>query len=81
MASAQEDAQFTDIWSEAFDNYQRSTGRDIRVDPAVKSLRNTDDLLNKIESEHKNFDTFRNKHSKLWNTLNAAMRPIDLLSI
>ena len=80
MSFDEDDSTFTQTWSDAFDAYKKSTGRDIKLDTALQRLNTTDDLLQKIESQQTDFDTFRSKHSKVWTSLSSAMKPIELLA-
>lgn len=79
MTSTGEDLQFTQIWAETFDKYQHDTKRDIKTDPVLARLRTMEDLLREIDKRQQGFEGFRRRHSKLWETLRAAMKPVELI--
>lgn len=79
MATIGDDQLFTNIWADAFDNYSRQTGRDIRKQPTLATLHTTDDLLQAIEHKQQDFDQFRYKQAKLWEILHLTMKPVELL--
>lgn len=74
-----EDSEFRQIWTNAFDIYEKTTGRDIKRDSVLRNLNSTEDLLAKISDEEQKFSDFRKKKEKLWSVLSVTMKPIELL--
>lgn len=74
-----EDSDFRQIWANAFDIYEKTTGRDIKNDSVLRNLNSTEDLLAQINDEERKFSDFRKKKEKLWSVLSATMKPIELL--
>lgn len=75
-----EDSEFRQIWANAFDIYERTTGRDIKHDSVLRNLNSTEDRLAQINDEERKFSDFRKKKEKLCPVLSATMKPIELLS-
>jgi hypothetical protein len=70
---------FQDIWNQAFKTYQEQTGRKLQNDSQLKKLQSTKDLLDEIDACSKSFGSFRNNHSKLWDTLSSCLAPMNSL--
>ncbi len=71
--------EFAQIWTEAFRTYHETTGRDLKNNPALKTLRTTDDLLAQIEDREQGFENFRKKKAKLWLVLRRTMDQVVTL--
>jgi len=69
--------EFSQMWAEAYRRYEDETGRDLKLNPALESLRTTDDLIAHIEKTSENHGAFRSKHAKLWSQLLASMKPLE----
>ena len=77
--SSDDEPKLAKLWASALRKYQEETGKDIRNDSLLMSLHNTDDLLNKVEVEHRDFEHFRKHKAKLCDSIMSALRPIELL--
>ena len=67
------------IWSDAFKEYEKSTQRKLEAQPILAKLQTTENLLDKLQSRSKGFETWRNQHAKTWDFLSNCMKPIELL--
>ena len=70
---------FDDLWRDAFDAYQRETGRPLLREHVLQTLHSPDDLLNEIESQSQEFGGWRSKNRKLWTTLSTLLVPVTAL--
>ena len=75
VSTADQD-DFKRLWNNAFDAYEKETGRKLMKDNALHSLRSVDDLANRIEAEGSSFAGWRNKHHKLWSRLSTCFKPV-----
>lgn len=73
--------QFSHIWALSFARYKESTGRDLTKlsdAPELQSLHSDEDLKEKIEQSHSEFQAFRDKHKKFRGCLKSAVKPVQL---
>ena len=77
-SSMAKNEEFSQMWAEGFSTYEKETGRDLKLNPALRSLRTTDDLLAQIAKASESQGTFRSKHSRLWSRLRASVKPLEL---
>jgi hypothetical protein len=80
MAMTGEAPDFDSLWNTALANYLASTHRSIEDQGLLKDLHNPEDLRAKLEADKAKFGTFREKHAKIYNALNAAVRPFMTLA-
>ena len=73
-----ENTEFQRIWTEALVEYERDTGRDLKIDPNVQNLANIEDLLSEIQGSEQRFKDFRARQQKLWSALRRCMSPVEL---
>ncbi len=79
MPSSVSQEQFSDIWAEAFVNYKKRTGRDLKTDGEIKGLQSVDDLLRKLDQSEKGFQDFRGQNPKLWKAISVISKPVILI--
>lgn len=71
---------FDELWNQALENYLVSTRRTVEDRAVLKKLHSPEDLHGHLEADYHKFGKFREKHSKLSNTLSKAMRPFMVVS-
>lgn len=75
-----DDTEFQSIWVNAMTEYERDTGRNLKIDPRVQDLTNIEDLLSEIQDSEQRFKDFRASQPKLWRTLRHCMTPVQLVA-
>ena len=75
-----DETEFQSIWVDAMADYERDTGRNLKIDPKVQDLTNIEDLLSEIQDSEQRFKDFRASQPKLWKTLRRCMTPVELVA-
>ncbi|KAF3481931.1 NACHT and TPR domain-containing protein [Arthroderma uncinatum] len=70
--------QIPAVYSEAIKKYEEITKKPL-LDPTLLEITSTDALLDKIEKENGKFDDFRATRNGLFNALECALKPIELV--
>lgn len=73
---AGQDAEGLDLlWESAIAEYKKDAKHDLSPD-TLRAIRSPEELLVHIEASGQSFKDFRNRHSKLWNTLRKFVAPL-----
>lgn len=66
------------VYQEAIKKYEEITKKPL-LDPTLLEITSTDALLDKIEKENGKFDDFRSTKHGLFDALECALKPIELV--
>ena len=72
------ESQFAVIWKEAIDNYEATTKKSLR-DPKLPKLSSVDELITTLDSQAKDFKSYREKNQTFFQAFATILRPVELL--
>ena len=70
---------FASLWASALDLYERRTGRDLKSDPSIQSIKTLEDLGKKTDQSSQEFGDFRERHARLWKAISTVCAPIQMV--
>jgi hypothetical protein len=73
------EAQFRALWQDALDQYATTSGKHLD-EAGIPKLDTVQSLLAQIDARHQQFSEFRKSRQKLFQALDMALKPIQLIS-
>lgn len=78
MAEETEQEALAPLWQSAIAEYEKDTKRQVTAGSlaTLRQIRSVEELLTHIETSGQEFRDFRNKRSRLWQTLSSFVSPL-----
>ena len=75
--SSKGDTAFDSMWAQAFQNYERSTGRQLSNQAKLRDLQSPESLLDELEFRQSKFSGWRERGVKLRSALRVMLTPVE----